>query len=61
MALDSLFTMEIQLVKRKRKICQMVFGLQKKPFHFLGIFLPLSLLDRCLIELTNVTYGFGIM
>lgn len=47
MALGSLYTMEIQLAKRK-KICQMVLGLQKNVLFleiFLFYFLPLNLVN----------------
>lgn len=46
MALGSLYTIEIQLAKRK-KICQIVLGLQKM-YYFLGFFnffLPLTLVN----------------
>lgn len=61
MALGSLYTIEIQLAKRK-KICQIVLGLQKM-YYFLGFFNFFFTTDfsKCLIELTNLTYGFGIM
>lgn len=38
MALGCLYTMEIQLAKKKKKVCQMVFGLQKIDILFFGNF-----------------------
>lgn len=43
--------------KKKKKVCQMVFGLQKT-VSFLEIFFTTEF-TRCLVELTNLTYGFG--
>lgn len=58
MALGSLYTIEDQLAKKK--ICQVVFELQKKNVSLPGIFFTTEL-TRCLIELTSLTHGFGIM
>lgn len=61
MALGSLDTMEIQLAKRKKKLSNGC-GATKNiiSWDFLFSFFSTEF-SKCLIELTNLTYGFGIM
>lgn len=59
MALGSLYTIEDQLAKKKKNLSS-GFWATKKNVSFPGIFFTTEL-TRCLIELTSLTYGFGIM
>lgn len=54
-------TMENQLAKRKENLLNGFGATKKKKYHFSEFFFLTTELTRCLIELTSLMYGFGII
>lgn len=53
--------MENQLAKRKENLLNGFGATKKKKYHFSEFFFLTTELTRCLIELTSLMYGFGII